>query len=101
MSGTEVLECGVEDLVAELGAVVRAHALEVPAGVSQVASHAMRELRGEAHVGVSRCHVQFGPGERRRGVDRGVLPHDTLGAGEASDAETVELDELARMVDSM
>jgi len=38
--------------------------------------------------------VQFGPRERRRDVDRGVLPDGALGARLAPDEEAVELDLL-------
>lgn len=50
----QVLERPIEDVIAELRAVVRAHALEVPADVSQIAGHAVRKRRGESRVGVSR-----------------------------------------------
>ena len=94
----EAPEAGGEDLAAELAAAVGRDALEAPAGRGEVLRDPPGERAGMPGVGVVRRDVQLGPGEGGGGIDRRVLPDHAFGAGEAADAEAVQLHELAGVV---
>lgn len=99
MHRAQPFQLGVEDAVAELGAVICADPLELPAGVPELAGRTPRQGAREAHVGVPGHDVPLGPAERAGGVDRRMLPDDALGAGEAAAAEAVHLQQLAGVID--
>jgi Pentapeptide repeats (9 copies) len=99
VSGSQLGDGGLEAGRAELRGVIAHDPLELPAASGQVGGHRAGQGAGPGRRRVTPGGLEGGPGGGRGDIDSGVLPHGALGPAEPADAETVQLDQLPRMVD--
>ena len=85
---------------AELVAVVGEHAVEVPAGVAQLAGDAAQPSGRSARRSGPAPWQRTSSAQAKRavGVDRGELPDGAVGAVQTADVEAVDPDQLAGLV---
>jgi hypothetical protein len=99
VTGSQLSDAGLEGGRAELLGVVAHDPLQPPAAGGQVGGHRPGQGAGPGGRGVAAGHLEGGPGIGGGDVDGRVLPDGPLGATEPADAEAIELDQLAGVVD--